>query len=62
MGFLCNLASTAKHLSFGRAGLMGLAECISVTTNAIKTLRYARKESFGETSLVELSVEYNVSI
>ena len=57
MGFLCNLASTAKHHSFGRAGLMGLAECISLAANGIRTLLYARKESFGGTSLVELASE-----
>lgn len=29
MVFMCNLAAAAKYIPFGRAGLMGLAECIS---------------------------------
>ncbi|KAK4262528.1 hypothetical protein QN277_028078 [Acacia crassicarpa] len=57
IGFLCNLASTAKHQSFGRAGLMGLAECITLAANAIRTLPYSRKESFRGTSLMEWASE-----
>lgn len=44
--FLCNLASTTKHQSFGRAGLMGLAECIASASAGIGILIHARTESF----------------
>ncbi|KAF7828486.1 putative methyltransferase TARBP1 [Senna tora] len=57
ISFLCNLASTAKHQSFGRAGLMGLAECIASASTGIATLIYARKESIRGTSLVEFASE-----
>ncbi|KAJ4826548.1 hypothetical protein Tsubulata_039607 [Turnera subulata] len=35
--FLCSLASVAKHQSFGRAGLMGLVECIASTARGAGT-------------------------
>ncbi|CAI8609508.1 unnamed protein product [Vicia faba] len=44
--FLCNLASTSKHQSFGRAGLMGLAECIASASAGIGIVIHARTESF----------------
>ncbi|PNY04748.1 tRNA/rRNA methyltransferase SpoU family protein [Trifolium pratense] len=50
--FLCNLASTAKHQSFGRAGLMGLAECISSASTGIGILIHARTESSFPVELV----------
>ncbi|XP_027337446.1 uncharacterized protein LOC113851166 [Abrus precatorius] len=46
IAFLCNLASTAKHIPFGRAGLMGLAECITSAASGIGILNHARTESF----------------
>lgn len=46
IAFLCNLASTAKHQSFGRAGLMGLAECIASAASGIGMLICTRTESF----------------
>ncbi|KAK7330831.1 hypothetical protein VNO77_25035 [Canavalia gladiata] len=46
IAFLCNLASTAKHQSFGRAGLMGLAECIASAASGTGIPNYARTESF----------------
>lgn len=49
IAFLCNLASTAKHHSFGRAGLMGLAECIASTATGIGILIHARTESYKGT-------------
>ncbi|KEH31617.1 putative tRNA (guanosine(18)-2'-O)-methyltransferase [Medicago truncatula] len=54
--FLCNLASTAKHQSFGRAGLMGLAECIASASTGIGILIHASTESFTDTSPVELVI------
>lgn len=51
--FLCNLASTAKHQPFGRAGLMGLAECIASAASGIGILIHARTESYKGTSLVD---------
>ncbi|OIV94093.1 hypothetical protein TanjilG_05473 [Lupinus angustifolius] len=53
IAFLCNLASTAKHQSFGRAGLMGLAECIMSAANGIGRLILARPKSFKGTFPVE---------
>ncbi|KAK7262184.1 hypothetical protein RJT34_29746 [Clitoria ternatea] len=53
IAFLCNLASTAKHKSFGRAGLMGLAECIASAASSIGILNHAITESFIGTSPVE---------
>ncbi|CAJ2663943.1 unnamed protein product [Trifolium pratense] len=50
--FLCNLASTAKHQSFGRAGLMGLAECIASASTGIGILIHARTESSFPVQLV----------
>ncbi|CAJ1943226.1 unnamed protein product [Sphenostylis stenocarpa] len=44
--FLCNLASTAKHQSFGRAGLMGLANCIASAASGIGIVNHFRTESF----------------
>ncbi|CAL5197917.1 unnamed protein product [Lathyrus oleraceus] len=51
--FLYNLASTTKHQSFGRAGLMGLAECIASASAGIGILIHARTESFTENLPVE---------
>lgn len=35
IAFLCNLASTARHQSFSRAGLMGLAECVASAAHQV---------------------------
>ncbi|KAJ1415056.1 hypothetical protein SESBI_18418 [Sesbania bispinosa] len=51
--FLCNLASTAKHQSFGRAGFMGLAECIASASTGIGILIHDRTESFKGTFPVD---------
>ncbi|KAK7251820.1 hypothetical protein RIF29_35366 [Crotalaria pallida] len=53
IAFLCNLASTAKHQSFGRAGLMGLVECIASAATSIERLIIAKTESFKGTFPVE---------
>ncbi|CAL0331179.1 unnamed protein product [Lupinus luteus] len=53
IAFLCNLASTAKHQPFGRAGLMGLAECIASAANGIGRVILARTKSFKGTFPVE---------
>ncbi|KAE9607417.1 putative tRNA (guanosine(18)-2'-O)-methyltransferase [Lupinus albus] len=53
IAFLCNLASTAKHQSFGRAGLMGLAKCIASAANGIGRLILARTKSCKGTFPVE---------
>ncbi|KAL1371104.1 hypothetical protein HN51_001329 [Arachis hypogaea] len=45
IAFLCNLASTAKHHSFGRAGLMALAECIALAAAGIGTTVEASTKS-----------------
>ncbi|MCH81797.1 hypothetical protein A2U01_0002589 [Trifolium medium] len=49
-----DLTSTAKHQSFGRAGLMGLAECIASASTGIGILIHARTESSTGTFPVEL--------
>ncbi|KAL5183937.1 putative methyltransferase TARBP1 [Glycine soja] len=57
IAFLYNLASTAKHQSFGRAGLMGLAECIASAASGIGILNRVRTESFNGTFPVEFVSE-----
>ncbi|QCD81368.1 tRNA guanine-N1--methyltransferase [Vigna unguiculata] len=55
--FLYNLASTAKHQSFGRAGLMGLADCIASVASGIGILNHVSTESFKGTFSVEFVSE-----
>ncbi|KAG2408431.1 uncharacterized protein HKW66_Vig0032530 [Vigna angularis] len=57
VAFLYNLASTAKHQSFGRAGLMGLADCIASVASAIGTVNHVSTESFKGTFSVEFVSE-----
>ncbi|XP_020231256.1 uncharacterized protein LOC109811829 isoform X1 [Cajanus cajan] len=57
IAFLCNLASIAKHQSFGRAGLMALVECIASAASGFGMLNHARTESFKVTFPVEFVSE-----
>ncbi|KAK7346778.1 hypothetical protein VNO80_21301 [Phaseolus coccineus] len=57
IAFLYNLASTAKHQSFGRAGLMGLANCIASVASGIGIVHHVRTESFKGTFSVEFVSE-----
>ncbi|KAI4327194.1 hypothetical protein L6164_019684 [Bauhinia variegata] len=55
IAFLCNLASTAKSESFGRAGLTGLAACIASAATGIRTQIHAGMESCKGTLPLEFS-------
>ncbi|KAL9326764.1 hypothetical protein ACSQ67_007409 [Phaseolus vulgaris] len=57
IAFLYNLASTAKHQSFGRAGLMGLADCIASVASGIGIVHHVRTELFKGTFSVEFVSE-----
>ncbi|KAK7386290.1 hypothetical protein VNO78_26419 [Psophocarpus tetragonolobus] len=57
IAFLYNLASTAKHQSFGRAGLLGLAECIASAASGIGMLNHVREEPCKGTFPVEFVSE-----
>ncbi|KAF9689746.1 hypothetical protein SADUNF_Sadunf01G0124300 [Salix dunnii] len=46
IAFLHSLASVAKHFSFGRAGLMGLAECIASAAHGVG--RHGNEEKWTE--------------
>lgn len=57
IAFLSNLASVAKQLSFCRAGLMGLAECIASAASRNESKAEWREDSFPDAVKVEVSSE-----
>lgn len=58
IAFLSNLASIAKQQSFGRAGLMSLAECIASAANDCQT---EWREDAGPNIVQEESASESVS-
>lgn len=52
--FLCNLASTAKQESFGRAGLMALAVCIASAAGGAETPCEAQWHEDGSWNLAQV--------
>ncbi|KAL5551309.1 hypothetical protein UlMin_001485 [Ulmus minor] len=53
IAFVSNLASAAKHESFGRAGLMGLAECIASAASRVRIHQNECESEWDEGALPE---------
>ncbi|KAL5815078.1 hypothetical protein ACOSQ3_025873 [Xanthoceras sorbifolium] len=57
IAFLSNLASVAKQQSFGRVGLMALAECIASAASGVGTHNASEAESCGDAFAEKVQME-----
>lgn len=62
IAFLSNLASTAKQQSFGRVGLMALAECIASAACGVGTHDASKAEWCGHAFSEQVQVEFSPEI